>query len=151
VATTAARISGFIAKFTPEIGKELVAARKNLRARFPRGYELVFDNYNALVFGFSPTEKASDSFISIAAYPRWINLFFLNGKALKDPAKLLQGSGTRVRSIRLSCAKDLKDAAVEALIAQAVSPMSSAMNRAPQLQTVIKMESAKQRPRRPAT
>lgn len=151
MATKAARISGFIAKFTPEIGKELVAARKILRARFPRGYELVFDNYNALVFGFSPTEKASDAFISIAGYPRWINLFFLNGKALKDPSKLLQGSGSQVRSVRLSSARDLKDPAVEALIAQAVSPMSRALKEAPVLQTVIKMESEKQRPRRPAT
>jgi hypothetical protein len=149
VASTAARISGFIAKFTPEIAKEMVAARKNLRGRFPRGYELVFDNYNALVIGFSPTEKSTDSFISIAAYPRWINLFFLHGKGLKDPEKLLQGSGSQVRSVRLSCAKDLQGAAVEALIAQAMSPMSAAMKAAPPLQTVIKMEAEKQRPRRP--
>jgi hypothetical protein len=144
------RIKAFIGKYSPAIEKEIIAARAKMREHFPRGYELVFDNYNALVFGFSPSEKASESFISIAAYPRWITLFFLNGAGLKDPEGLLEGSGTRVRSVRLRSAEDLQQPSIKALVAQALAPMAKAMDQAPSLSTVIKLISAKQRPRRPA-
>ncbi len=144
------RIAEFIGKYSPEIAKQIVAARAKLRAHFPRGYELIFDNYNALVCGFSPSGKASESFISIAAYPRWITLFFLNGASLQDPAKTLQGSGSRVRGIKLRSAQDLDQGAIQALIAQAQAPMAQALNAAPPLTTVIKLVSVKQRPRRPA-
>jgi hypothetical protein len=151
MASAEKQIAGFVGKYTPEIAKEIVAARTRMRAHFPRGYELIFDNYNALVFGFSPSEKASESFISIAAYPRWITLFFLNGATLKDPDKRLQGSGSRVRGVKLRSAQDLDEPAIKALIARAVAPMTQAMNEAPPLATVIKLVSARQRPRRPAT
>src|SRR5215471_9200210 len=95
-----AQISAFLAKYSPEVGAELRAARTHLRALFPRGHELVYDNYNALVFAFSPTERTSQAFLSVAGYPRWVNLFFLRGVDLKDPKRLLQGSGSQVRSIR---------------------------------------------------
>ena len=78
------RIAEFIGRYTPEMAASIVASRSKLRALFPCGYELIFDNYNALVFGFGPSEKTTGSFLSIAAYPRWITLF-LNGASLPDP------------------------------------------------------------------
>lgn len=53
------QIEQFIAHYSPEIAAQLREARARLRAFFERGFELVFDNYNALVFGISPTERAS--------------------------------------------------------------------------------------------
>ncbi len=38
-----------------------------LRRRFPTAHELVYDNYNFFVIGYSPTERPSDSIVSIAA------------------------------------------------------------------------------------
>jgi hypothetical protein len=144
--TTTTRISSFLAKFTPKVAAQLRAARRKLRAQIPRGYELVFDNYNALVFGFSPTEKSSESVISLAVYPGWVTLFFLWGTKLTDPQHLLEGSGKQVRSIRLSSPDDLDTAPVRALIRQAVGAAPFA--KAPKLSTVIKSVSAVQRPRR---
>lgn len=46
---TERRIAGFIDKYAPEIAAQLRDARQRLRAHFPRGVEMVFDNYNALV------------------------------------------------------------------------------------------------------
>lgn len=114
------QIEQFIAHYSPEIAAQLREARARLRAFFERGFELVFDNYNALVFGISPTERASEAFISIAAYPKWITLFFLHGVQLHDPEGLLEGSGKQIRSIRLKTAADINRPEVEALIAQAV-------------------------------
>jgi len=147
---TASRIDGFLARYTPEIEAQLRDARARLRAHFPCGFELVFDNYNALVFGFSPSERSRESFLSIAGYPKWVTLFFLYGTALDDPRGLLEGKGKQVRGIRLKQAEDLDAPAVVALIRQAIAAHESALQAAPPLSTVVKAEVDKQRPRRPA-
>jgi hypothetical protein len=146
-----AQIAGFLAKYTPAIEAQLREARARLRAMFPRGFELVFDNYNALVFGISPTERTSDSFLSVAGYPRWVTLFFLNGAALHDSHGLLEGEGKQVRGIRLKEPASINTPQVQALIAQAAAPYESAFLEAPALTTVVKLVSAKQRPRRPTS
>ena len=138
-----------LAKYLPEIVAQVQAARRHLAKVIPRGYELVYDNYNALAFGFSPTDRASGAVVSIAAYPRWVTLFFLKGAKLSDPSGLLQGEGSTVRSIRLTTSKVLSSKAVTALIKQALRPHAAAFAQAPPLTTVIKSISAKQRPRRP--
>lgn len=144
------RIATFVDKYTPAIAMQLRDARQRLRAHFPRGVEMVFDNYNALVFGIAPTDQSRDSFISVAGYPRWVTLFFLDGADLADPEGLLEGDGKQVRGIRLKTPADLDSPAVAALIAQAIAPHRDALAAAPPLAAVIKMEAVKQRPRRPA-
>jgi hypothetical protein len=145
------QIATFLEKYTPSIEVQLREARARLRAMFPRGFELVFDNYNALVFAISPTERRTDAFVSVVGYPKWVTLFFLNGVNLHDPSGLLEGNGKQVRSIRLKTAADINRPDIEALIAQALIPYEPLFLNAPSLTTVIKMALAKQRARRPAT
>ena len=144
------RIKAFLGKYSPEIAAQLRAARTHLRALFPRGHELVYDNYNALVFGFSPSDRSSEAFLSVAGYPRWINLFFLRGVDLDDPTHLLKGAGKQVRSIRLGSEHRLTDPAVHALIAQAIEAHRDALGNAVPLQTTVKSVSPTQRTRKPA-
>jgi hypothetical protein len=141
------QIESFLAKYSPEIASQLRDARQHLRSFFPRGHELVFDNYNALVFAISPSERSTDAFVSVAGYPKWVTLFFSHGVGLDDPQGLLEGTGSRVRSIRLKVADDMLQPAVQALIEQAARPLRQALLDAAPLSTTIKMVSAKQRPR----
>ena len=150
MADTERRIAGFIDKYTPAIAAQLRDARQRLRAHFPRGVEMVFDNYNALVFGIGPSDHTRESFISIAGYPKWVTLFFLDGASLHDPNGLLEGEGKQVRGIRLKTPADMDSPAVAALIAQAIATRADALAGAPPLATVVKAEVEKQRPRRPA-
>jgi hypothetical protein len=143
-------IAGFIAKYTPAIARDFKACRTRLRRLFPRGFELVYDNYNALAIGYATTLRASDVLVSIAAYPRWLTLFFMKGAALEDPGSLLQGSGNKVRSVRLETPAHLDRPAMRALIARALEPARDALDQAGALVTVVKSVSAKQRPRRPS-
>ena len=149
--STESQIAVFLGRYTPAIEAQLRDARTRLRAMFPRGFELVFDNYNALVFGISPTERRSDAFLSVVGYPKWVTLFFLTGTDLDDPNGLLQGQGKQVRSIRLKRPADINSPEVEALIAQAVVRHEAALFTAPVLTTVIKLVGVKQRSRRPAS
>lgn len=145
------QIADFLAKYTPEIAAQLREARTRLRAMFPRGFELVYDNYNALVFGISPTERTSDAILSVAGYPKWVTLFFLNGAGLHDPSGLLDGKGKQVRGVRLREPGILNTPEVEALIASAVGGRESAFIAAPGLTTIVKSVSPRQRPRRPSS
>jgi hypothetical protein len=142
-------IAQFLAKYTPEIAAQLQEAREHLASHFPRGFELVYDNYNALVFGFGPSERAGDAILSVAGYPKWVTLFFLKGKQLHDPESVLQGSGAQVRSVRLSPPSLLHGRAVQALIRAAIAPLATALASAPPLETIIKSVSRTQRPRQP--
>ena len=143
------QITAFIEKYSPDMVTKTHACRSRMHALFPRGFELVYDNYNALAIGFSPTVRASDVVLSIAAYPRWVTLFFLKGVKLVDPESLLQGTGNQVRSIRLTSPEHLDDAKVGGLIAEALLSSRAAFAAAPELATIVKSISVKQRPRHP--
>ena len=121
-----------------------------MRKLVPGAIQLVYDNYNALVIGFGPTERASDAIFSIALYPRWINLFFVPGSNLPDPDHLLKGSGTTVRRIQLDGVATLDKPAVRALIKEALARADTPINPKAKGRLVIKSISAKQRPRRPS-
>jgi hypothetical protein len=143
-------VDKLLSKYTPEITAQLREARKHLAKHFPRGFELVYDNYNALVFAFAPTERASDAILSIAGYPRWVTLFFAKGSSLDDPSHILEGSGSRFRGVRLQPSSRLHEAAVQKLIRDAKKMVSRELKAAPPLSTIVKATSAKQRARRPA-
>jgi hypothetical protein len=144
------QLEEFLAKFTPEIAGLAKAALVKMRERLPGAVEMVYDNYNALVIGFGPTERASEAILSIAVYPRWLNLFFLYGKGLRDPEKLLKGSGNQVRSIMIESAGILEDPAVEDLIAQALERARVPIDFSQKRKLIIRAIAEKQRPRRPA-
>jgi len=118
--TAARQIASFLAKYDPKIAADARASRARLRKMVPGGTEFVYDNYNALVFGFGPSERPSEAVLSMAIMPRWVTLCFLKGAKLRDPKKLLRGSGNVVRNIHLSSPRHLEDADVRALIDQSI-------------------------------
>ena len=100
------QLKGFIDKFEPKNQALIRAVRKMFRKRFPTANELVWDNYNFFVIGYSPTERPSDTFFSIAAGPSGVGLAFYRGATLPDPHGILLGSGggtIAVRSASLMC------------------------------------------------
>jgi len=148
-ATPAAQVAEFIGRYAPDIARAMTLSRRKMRALVPRGYELVYDNYNALGIGYGPGQKAPHAIVSIVAYPRWVTLFFLYGAKLHDPHLLLEGTGSRVRSIRLQSPDDLDRADIKQLISQALAPHAEALARCPRIETIVKLAVARQRSRRP--
>jgi hypothetical protein len=143
------RLAAFLARYDPKVAACGRMARRKLRALLPGAVELVYDNYNALVIGFGPSEKTSEAAFSIALYPRWVTLFFLDGVHLSDPKRILLGDGKQVRRLVIEGPETLDQPAVRALIAQAWK-RAGAPTGPPKRRLVIKSVSAKQRPRRPA-
>ena len=142
--TPAQQWSRGFAKFSPEVRTVARGAIARMRRRLPGAVEFVYDNYNALVIAFGASQRMADIVLSIALYPRWVTLFFMNGTKLKDPKKLLEGSGSKIRGIRLADGVDLGDPDVIALVEQAAAKSSFRKR-----ELIIKSISKKQRPRRP--
>ena len=149
--TAERRLATFMARYSPEVARVARAARRKLQRLLPGALELVYDNYNALAIGFGPTDRASDAILSIALYPRWVSLFFLQGAGLPDPSGLLRGTGSRVRSIVVEEPSVLDAAAVRQLIELAVARSRTAIPLNQRRRLIIKSVSGKQRPRQPGT
>jgi hypothetical protein len=148
VANPEQQLKAFIAKFEPKNQTLIRAVRRTLRRRFPTAYELVYDNYNFFVIGYSSTQRASDSIISIASASNGVGLCFIQGAKLPDPKKILLGSGNQTRFIRLDSVQVLKRSEVKALLAAAVRKATSPLPTTGRGKLIIKSISAKQRPRR---
>lgn len=144
------QLTSFLAKYTPQIATLAEAVLKKMRKRYPAALELVYDNYNALAIGFGPTERASEAIFSIALFPKWVSLFFLQAKGLPDPEKRLLGKGNVARHIRLDSAATLDETAVRDLMNEAAARASVPYEPDGKHRLIIKSVSAKQRPRRPA-
>jgi hypothetical protein len=145
------QLAGLIARFDPAIATLVRAARAAVRQRLPTATELVYDNYNALAIGFGATERASDAILSLAVYPKGVNLYFIYGATLPDPEHLLEGSGNQGRFIRLEDAAALEVPAAAALVTAAIQQAGPRLPATGRGYTVIKSISARQRSRRPVS
>lgn len=142
------QLTTFIDKFDAKDQKLIRAIRKAVRKRLPTAHELVYDNYNFFVIGYSPTERPSDAIISIAARANGVGLCFLHGAKLPDPKKLLLGSGNQTRFIRLESPDVLARPEVEALLRAAIAQAKAPLSETGRGKLIIRSISAKQRPRR---
>jgi hypothetical protein len=143
------QLAGFLAKYEPEIARQAREAIDKMRLRLPGAIQMVYDNYNGLVVGFGPTEKASEAIFSIVVFPRYFSLCFLQGTKVPDPQKLLQGNGNVARHIRLDPPETLDRPEVQEVMTAAMASAVKPIDPGKPGKLVIKSISAKQRPRRP--
>jgi hypothetical protein len=144
------RFATFLAKFTPEIVTQAEAVLARMRGRLPGAVEMVYDNYNGLVIGFGAEDRPHDAVFSIIVLPDHVTLCFIWGADLFDPDKLLRGSGSQVRHIRLEGPDTLDAAPVRALMTEAIARSAKPFDDTQPNRMVIRAVNAKQRPRRPA-
>jgi hypothetical protein len=144
----ARQLNALIGQFDPAIQKLVRAARTRLRKRLPTAVELVYDNSNALAIGYASSERRGDWIVSLAAYARGVNLYFIYGVALPDPHGLLQGSGNQGRFVPLESAAMLDRREIVALIKAAIAETDTPLPKGGRGKTVIKSVSPNQRRRR---
>lgn len=141
------QLTSFIDKFAPANQALIRATRKILQKRLPTANELVYDNYNFFVIGYCSTERPSDCIVSIAAAANGVGLSFYYGATLPDPHKILLGSGSQNRFVRVESAETLARSEVEALIAAAVAQGKTPLAPSGRGKLIIRSIAVKQRPR----
>jgi hypothetical protein len=142
------QLKGFIAKFDPAMGKLIRECRSAMRKRFPTANELVYDNYHFFVVGYCTTERPSDCVVSLAANAKGIGLSFYHGATLPDPHRLLQGSGSQNRFVRLDSAATLARPEVLRLLDAAEAQAEPSFPKAGSGKLIIRSIAEKQRPRK---
>ena len=147
-ASPATQLAAFIAKFDPKIARQIRLARQVMKKRYPTANELVWDNYNFFVIGYSATERPFDSLFSLAANAKGVGLAFYRGASLPDPQKILLGSGTQNRFVRLESAATLSKPEVMDLMKAAVAQAEPPLPSTGRGQLIIRSIAKKQRPRR---
>lgn len=104
---------------------------------YPKSYELIYDNYNALAIGFAPSEKAGDAFCSIAVYAKYVNFGFIRGSEIEDPEKRLTGSGTFYRYITVKVKKEFPKVYIKKLLKSAYANSVSRLKEMKQIEKGI--------------
>ena len=142
-----AELRTLIAEFAPEYRRLVAATRRWLRKRLPTAHELVYEYRGFFVISYSPNERGYEGVLAVRADANGVRLYFNSGKGLPDPAKLLQGSGTKTRWIGLEGASTLVRPAVARLIDEAIARSRVPFARAGRGPVVVRLTSAKRRRR----
>ncbi len=104
-------------------GKEVINLFTDLRQYMlelcPESNELLYHTH-ALTAVFSVSEKLGDAFCMLPIYTNHMSLGFNKGTLLKDPHKLLQGTGNLIRHIPVTGKEDYRNPKVKALIKEAM-------------------------------
>ena len=149
------QLATYFAKYEPAIAELGTALRTKLRARLPGLFEIVYvyQNQNALVISYSPTERGYEAVCSISVRPRLVQLAFGKGAQLSkwDPNRLLQGQGKTVRHVELNSVAEFDRAEIESLIAAAVKLAQVRLDPNAKGAVIIKADEQKQRARRATT
>ncbi len=103
--------------------QEVIALFSDLRQYildlYPDSNELMYHTH-ALTSVFSISDKLSDAFCMLPIYTNHLNLGFNKGTLLKDPNKLLTGTGNLIRHIDVKKESDYRNPKVKALIQEAI-------------------------------
>jgi hypothetical protein len=70
-------------------------------------YENIYDAYSAVAIGYGFSDRLSDGVFHIAVYASAVNLGFNDGATLDDPLGILEGTGKRIRHIKIKKQADL--------------------------------------------
>lgn len=104
-------------------GQDIIDLFKDLREYIlelhPDSNELVYHTH-ALTAVFSISDKLSDAFCMLPIYTNHLNLGFNKGALLKDPNKLLTGTGNLIRHIDVKKTSDYRNPKVTALIQESI-------------------------------
>ena len=89
----------FLVPFDNNIKDTVLFLRDFVWDIYPKTNELIYDNYNALAFGWSLTDRLGHTFCSVAVFRtnKNIHFGFYWGNEIADPKKLLIGNGKQYR------------------------------------------------------
>lgn len=111
----------FLKPFPPEIRETALWLRDFVWTLYPKTNELIYDNYNAVAFGWSPTDKVGHTFCSIAVGRSSHNIHFgfYWGSQISDPEKRLLGQGNQYRYILVKDKNEFPKTYIKKLLKEA--------------------------------
>jgi len=109
----------FLSPYPADVQETALWLREFVWDLYPSTNELIYDNYNALAFGWSPTDRVSHTFCSIAVQSKYVHFGFYWGSEIVDPEKKLLGNGKQYRYIIVKNKTDFPKAYIKKLLKEA--------------------------------
>ena len=111
----------FLKPFEEDVKDIVLWLREFVWDLYPTANELIYDNYNALAFGWSPTDRVGHTFCNIAVgrTSKNIHFGFYWGSQIADPEKRLIGNGNQYRYFLVKSKKDFPKTYVKKLLKDA--------------------------------
>jgi hypothetical protein len=140
----------FLKPFSKEIIERALWLREFIWDLYPQTNELIYDNYNALAVGWSPTDRVGHTFCSIAVGRTSNNVHFgfYWGSEIADPEKMLLGEGNQYRYILVPDKNKFPKSYIKKLVKEAYANSLAKVKDQKQIrngQTIVKSISAKKR------
>ena len=140
----------FLKPFSKDITERALWLREFIWDLYPQTNELIYDNYNALAVGWSPTDKVGHTFCSIAVGRTSNNLHFgfYWGSELSDPDKILLGEGNQYRYVLVPDKNKFPKSYIRKLLKEAYANSIAKVKDKKQIvsgQTIVKSVSEKKR------
>lgn len=85
----------------------------------PEVYEVVRPGERSAVYGLGP-KKMSEGYAYLMPHEQWINLGFFKGADLPDPAGMLEGTGAKMRHVKVRTVEQAEQTAIQDLIEAAL-------------------------------
>jgi hypothetical protein len=141
----------FLKPFPDDVKERALWLREFVWDLYPDSNELIYDNYNALAFGWSPTDRVGHIFCSIAVGRSSHNVHFgfYWGSEIADPRKMLLGEGKQYRYLLVKSLEEFPQAYMKKLLKEAYANSLAKVKDTKQLikgATITKSISAKKRP-----
>jgi len=111
----------FLKPFPAEIKEIALWLRDWVWDLYPTANEIIYDNYNALAFGWAINDRLGSTICSIAVGRSSHNVHFgfFYGNKLSDPDKVLLGQGNQYRYILVKKQSDLPKTYFKKLLKEA--------------------------------
>ncbi len=100
----------------PEAQALALDVRRLIRRLLPAAQEKIYKGWGVADYGLGGPGRG---FLSLGPQKGYVNLYFMDGVKLRDPAGLLEGSGKRMRHVKIVGPEDLKKRSLHTLIRQA--------------------------------
>ncbi|HUS01550.1 MAG TPA: hypothetical protein VMY77_07480 [Chitinophagaceae bacterium] len=141
----------FLKPFSNDITDLVMWLREFAWDLCPLANELIYDNYNAVAFGWSPTDKVGHTICSIALgrSSKNVHFGFYWGNELSDPDRILLGEGNQYRYILVTDKKLFPKKYITKLVKEAYANSLSKVKDQKQIiegRTIVKSISEKKRP-----
>ncbi len=94
----------------------------------PGATEVVRLGDRAATYGLGP-KKMSEGYCYVLPYAKWVNIGFYAGAQLPDPTGLLEGTGAKLRHVKVRSLDEADDPAIRDLIIAALAERKAAPGR----------------------
>ena len=118
-----------LAAAAPKLRPICKALRAQIAALHQPFVEIVWPKMRIASFGVGP-KKMSQHYAYIAAQHSYVNLGFYHGAMLPDPDGLLEGTGKRLRHVKIGDVATASSPAVARLLRRAIADRSEYAHRA---------------------